>query len=39
MSPRRALLLCWLWVVLAFAAYLIQFRELVVPILHLIGGD
>ncbi len=39
MSRRRALLLCWLWVVLAFAVYLIQFRELVVPILDLIGGD
>ena len=39
MSRRRALLLCWLWVVLAFAAYLNQFRELIVPILDLIGGD
>ncbi len=33
-----ALLLSWLWVVLAFAAYLVQFRELVGPILQLIRG-
>lgn len=38
MTRRTVLLLAWVWVVVAFATYLVQFRELLGPILRLVGG-
>ena len=35
-GAKLALVLSWLWIPVAFAAYLAQFRELVRPILALV---
>ena len=39
MTRRTVLLLSWLWVLAALGAYLIQFRDLVGPIIQLVAGS